>query len=202
MVDWMKASSKAGAALAAAVSLATIAALGCGNGGSGGGASGGVTPQQMADAIRSVISADRAVYASQVVDRLQKDGVIKATERFKEDKTLPLPAQMLRMGAEHAAKNNGSFSYALLSQWPINKQNGPKTEVEKAGLKAVVENPDKPFYKEEKLGDKTYFTAVYPDKAVAAACVTCHNEHQDSPRKDFKEGDVIGAVVIRIPLSQ
>jgi hypothetical protein len=203
MVHWMNASSKAGAALVAAMSLAAVTAAGCGNGGSGGGAAGGVTPQQMADAVRSVIAADRAVYASQVVDRLQKDGVIKATERFKEDKTLPLPAQMLRMGAEHAAKNSGSsFSYALLSQWPINKQNGPKTEVEKAGLKAVADAPDKPFYKEEKLGEKTYFTAVYADKAVAAACVNCHNEHTDSPRKDFKEGDVIGAVVIRIPLGQ
>ena len=193
---------KAYVGLFGAMTLAAAAAVGCGNQGGGGAAAGSVTPQQMADAIRAVIAADRAVYATQVVDRLQGDGAIKASERFKEDKALPLPAQMLRMGSEHAAKLNSSFSYALLSQWPINKQNAPKTEAEKAGLKAVGDNPEKPYYSEEKLGDKTYFTAVYADKAVAPACVSCHNGHADSPRKDFKDNDVLGALVIRIPITK
>jgi hypothetical protein len=30
--------------------------------------------------------------------------------------------------------------------------------------------------------------------------VTCHNGHKDSPRTDFKEGDVLGGVVLRIPI--
>jgi hypothetical protein len=42
---------------------------------------------------------------------------------------------------------------------------------------------------------------VYPDVAVAPACVTCHNAHKDSPRTDFEMGDVMGGVVVRIPLS-
>jgi len=195
-----KKSTKAGALLIGVLALAGVAA--CGNQGAQGGSAAGVTPQQMADALHAVISADRAVYATQVVDRLTTENAIKATERFKEEKTLPLPAQMLRMGSEHAAKTDSSFSYALLSQWPINKQNAPKTDTEKAGLKAVAENPAKNYYAEEKLGDKTYFTAVYADKSVAAACVNCHNGHADSPRKDFKEGDVLGAVVVRIPISK
>ena len=45
-----------------------------------------------------------------------------------------------------------------------------------------------------------YFTAVYADVAVSPSCVTCHNAHEDSPRNDFKAGDVMGGVVIRIPL--
>jgi hypothetical protein len=192
--------SKAGALLCGAMALAGATALGCGN--QGGGAATGVTPQQMADGLQAVIAADRAVYAGQVVDRLTTEGAIKASERFKEDKALPLPAQMLRMGAEHAAKTNSSFSYALLSLWPINKQNAAKTEVEKTGLKFVGDNPGKHYYSEEKLGDKTYFTAVYADKAVAGACAKCHNEHADSPRKDFKEGDIMGALVIRIPITK
>ena len=37
--------------------------------------------------------------------------------------------------------------------------------------------------------------------AVAQACVSCHNSHNDSPRKDFKLKDVMGGVVIRIPIA-
>jgi hypothetical protein len=161
----------------------------------------GLSPQKVADALHAVMSADRTVYTRQVVNRLQnEDKVIKATEHWKDEKTLPLPAQMFRMGSEMVAEKKAGFNYALLSLWPVNKQNVPKTEVEKKGLKYVADNPGKNLYEEETLGGTRYFTAVYADTAVAPACITCHNEHKDSPRKDFKLGEVMGGVVIRIPL--
>jgi hypothetical protein len=160
---------------------------------------GGITPQRMADAIYAVVAADRAVYTKEVVNRLQNEKVIKASEHYKDDKGLPLPAQMFRMGAETVAKSDRSFTYALLSLWPINRQNAAATQAEKDGLKQVAASGAS-YYTEEKLGGKRYFTAVYPDKAVAEACVTCHNDNPDSPRSDFKLGDVMGGVVIRIPV--
>jgi hypothetical protein len=106
------------------------------------------------------------------------------------------------MGAEMVTDKNMGFTYSLLSIWPVNKQNKPKTKLEKEGLQFVVDNLGKNYYGEEKLGDTTYYTAVYADTAVAPACVECHNDHKDSPRQDFKIGDVMGGVVIRIPLSK
>jgi Protein of unknown function (DUF3365) len=76
--------------------------------------------------------------------------------------------------------------------WPVNKQNKPKTKLEKEGLQFVVDNVGKNYYGEEKLGDTLYYTAVYADIAVAPACVECHNAHKDSPRHDFKIGEVMG----------
>lgn len=161
----------------------------------------GISPTTMADALFAVMSADRNVYANEVVYRLQDvDEVIKASEQWQDSKALPLPAQMFRMGSELAAKQTDAFSYALLSKWPINKYNAPATGLEGAGLDSVAENPTKPFYGKETIGDTEYFTAVYADIAVSPACVTCHNAHPNSPRTDFKEGDVMGGVVIRIPL--
>lgn len=160
----------------------------------------GIQPQQMSDALHSVMAADRTVYTRLVVNRLQnQEKVIKASEHWKDEKALPLPAQMFRYGSEMAAEVNKDFAYQLLSLWPVNKQNAPRTEAEKTGLKFVSDNKGKNYYTTEKLGDKTYFTAIYADTAVAPACVTCHNEHKDTPRKDFKLGDVMGGVVIRIP---
>jgi hypothetical protein len=183
----------------ALISAFAAAAAGCGAGGK---TETGISPQVMADGLYAVMSADRAVYAEEVVTRLQdKDKVIKADEHFDDQKALPLPAQMFRMGAERARKGGQGFSYSLLSEWAINKQNAPKTDAERAGLKAVAEG-GKNYYSEESLGGKKYFTAVYADKAVAEGCVTCHNHHADSPRKDFKLGDTIGGVVIRIPLDR
>jgi hypothetical protein len=159
----------------------------------------GITPKTMADALHAVMESDRVVYTRNVVNRLQQEKVIKASEHWKDDKALPLPAQMFRMGSEMVAEKTKDFSYSLLSLWAVNKQNLPKTDVEKAGLEAVAAKPE-PYYGEETLGGKRYFTAVYPDIAVAEACITCHNGHDDSPRSDFKMGETMGGVVVRIPL--
>ena len=186
--------------LAVAVFVAGLAA--CDSKPSGGpDQSAGVSPSKMADALFAIMSADRTVYSNEVVYRLQDvEEVIKASEHWDNQKALPLPAQMFRMSAGLVAKQTDAFSFALLSKWPLNKESAPKTEVEVAGLDSVANNPSKPFYGREKIGDVEYFTAVYADVAVSPSCVTCHNAHQDSPRNDFKAGDVMGGVVIRIPL--
>ena len=161
----------------------------------------GISPQQFTDALHIVMDTDRAIYTKKVVGRLAaKEKVIKASEHFIDDKALPLPAQMFRFGAESVAEKTDKFSYSLQSLWPINSQNAPRTDVEKEGLKFINDNPGQNFYKEEELGGKKYFTAIYADVAVAPVCASCHNEHKDSPRTDFKVGDILGGVVIRVPL--
>lgn len=159
------------------------------------------TPKRMTDWLHLVMSSDRTVYIRLIVNRLQnKEKVIKASEHFEDDKALVLPAQMFRFGAEMVGESTDDFSYSLLSEWPINPQNAPRTPVEKEGLAYIAANKGENFYATEELGGTKYFTAVYADTAVAPACVTCHNDHKDTPRSDFKIGDVMGGVVIRVPM--
>jgi len=163
----------------------------------------GVEPKIMTDALFAVMKADRVNYNQLIVTRMGPKGIgaIKPVEHWKDiDDGIPLPAQMFRAGAEKVAEMTDSFTYSLQSIWPVNKQNGPKTEIEEVGLQYVVDNPGMNYYGEETLGGQNYFTAVYPDVAVGAACVDCHNEHKDTPKTDFKLGDVMGGVVIRVPL--
>ena len=163
----------------------------------------GIEPKIYTDSLFAVMKADRTNYTKLIVKRLGPNGanVIKPDEHWQDmDIGAPLPAQMFRAGAEGVAELTDEFTYSLQSLWPINAQNAPHTEAEKNGLKYIADHPGENFYGEEKLGDTTYFTAVYPDVAVAEPCVACHNAHKDSPRSDFKLGEVIGGVVIRVPL--
>lgn len=161
-----------------------------------------VSARLAADYVHTVIAADRAVYATQVVQRLQdEEKVIQASEHFKEDKALPLPAQMLRMGAQRASAGGG-LRYALISKWAINKTNLPRTDFERRGIEAIVARPEEVFTAYDTVGGVRYFMAMYPDLAVSPACVDCHNKHAESPRQDFREGDVMGGLVISMPLAE
>jgi hypothetical protein len=163
----------------------------------------GIDPKIYTDSLFAVMKADRTNYTKLVVKRLGPLGanVVKPDENWEDhpNGTL-LPAQMFRAGAEAVAEMTDDFTYSLQSEWPINAQNAPKTPMEEEGLKFIGENIGQNFYGEETLGGVTYFTAVYPDVAVSEACTKCHNEHKDSPRDDFKVGEVMGGVVIRVPL--
>lgn len=162
----------------------------------------GIDPGDVTDMLHAVMDSDRTIYTKMIVGRLVAEHkLITATENFEDDISAPLPAQMFRMGAEAVADRTDLFEYSLQSLWPINKPNAEnQTELEKEGLAFVAENIGENFYGEEVIDDLKYFTAVYADVAVAEVCATCHNEHKDSPRTDFKVGDVMGGVVIRIPL--
>jgi len=160
------------------------------------------SPKQLADMLHMVMESDRTVYTRVIVNRLTlQDKVITASEHFEDDQALALPAQMFRFGAEMVGEKTDEFSYSLQSLWAVNSQNTPRTEVEIAGLEFIAENPGERYYGEEELGGMRYFTAVYPDVAVAPACVSSHNDHTDSPRRDFEIGDVMGGVVLRIPMN-
>ena len=169
-------------------------------------AAGGIDPKVVADSLFTVMEADRAVYTKNVVKRIKAEGKIDAKEEWADsgNEHLPLPAQMFRMAAERAKDskhNSAKFFYQLKSPWPINKQNKPVTDVEKAGFNFVVGNKgEEPYYAEEVINGQKYFTAIYADVGVSSACIDCHNDHEDTPKTDFELGDVMGGVVLRIPL--
>lgn len=177
---------------------ATVSLAGCGEG-----ASKGIEPQVYTDSLFAVMKANRTNYTQLIIKRLGPAGSdsIQPIEHWKDsDNGAPLPAQMFRAGAEAVTELTDQFSYSLQSLWPINSQNAPRTDIETQGLNYVANNPGNNFYGEEVLGSVNYFTAVYADVAVSDACTTCHNEHKDSPKTDFKIGDTMGGVVIRVPL--
>ena len=163
----------------------------------------GIPPETVADYIHAVIEADRTFYTVHVVERLQKGGGPEAAENWRAQKAaLPLPAQFLLEASDLAAKTGTPVRYRLISLTPINPQNGPSSDAERNGLKRVEKHPDQSATETIKIGEQVYFQAIYADRAVSQACVACHNSHPQSQKKDYKMNDVLGGLVIEIPLSR
>jgi hypothetical protein len=158
--------------------------------------------ETVADYIHAVIEADRDVYTRHVVERMQTKGVVVASENWQEMNTLPLPAQFLMESGRYIGKKGLGMQYRLISLWPINKRNVATNALESIGLGTILTQPDRPYTGVTKVGNTRYFEAVYADLAVTQACLGCHNAHPDSPKRDFKLNDVMGAIVISIQLGQ
>jgi uncharacterized protein DUF3365 len=159
-----------------------------------------IPAETVADYVHSVIQADRTFYTTDVVERMQMRGIVVASENWRETARLPLPAQFLMETGRLVAAQQSGLQYRLISSWAINKRNSPATDFERTGLAEILVNPDRPYVGVTALDGTPVFQALYPDRAVSQSCVGCHNAHPDSPKKDFKPRDVMGGILLTIPL--
>ena len=160
----------------------------------------GISPAIVADYVHSVVQADRTFYQIQIVDRMQKKGLVFASENWKMTGDLPLPAQFLQESGRLMAKQQKRIRFRLISSWAINKDHRPTTEFERTGLAKILENPDRPYTGITTEGKTRIFQALYADKAVSQHCADCHNGHPQSLKRNFKAGDVMGGVLVTIAL--
>jgi len=208
---WMHTLRTRTVAVIAIIMAVAVTAISC-SGGTTATATPGIAPELVSDYIHTVLEADRTAYTRHVVNRAtmlegkaKADGVVpvEATEAWQQGEGIPLPAQMFRLGSE-IANEKGYFTYNLISPWYINDSHAPKSEFEQTAMDTVIETGE--AYKDyQQVGDQQFFSALYPDVAVAEACVSCHNTHpvhlERYPDKQFVMDEVMGGVVINIPLA-
>ena len=160
----------------------------------------GIPPEKAAAYIYDVIKADRTLYTTEIVNRLQAKNIISASEHWEQENTLMLPAQFLQHSGKLAAENGSEIRYRLIGLWPIYRRNAPVSDLERNALESLRKNPSVPVTGIVTSGRKQYFQAIYPDLAVSQVCIDCHNGHLLSPKRDFKLNDVMGGITITIPL--
>jgi len=140
--------------------------------------------------ILATARAFRSVYAKQVVAQAGRSNVKPDENWTMNDHGIMLPAQFLKA----AGRELDDFDLALIGLTPIYKENLPKTKAEEDALKKLIANPSTGIVTFE---DGSQFKGLVADLAIADSCVACHNSHPTSARKDFKKGDVMGAIVVR-----
>jgi hypothetical protein len=160
----------------------------------------GIPPEKVADYVHAVLEADRTIYTTQIVNRMQEKGIVSAAEHWEQDNALPLPAQFLQHSGRLVAESGRGIRYRLIGLSPIYQRNAPSTDFERKALETLRRQPERPVTGLVASGKKQYFQAIYPDRAVSMACITCHNQHPLSPKRDFKLNDVMGGIAITIPL--
>jgi HAMP domain-containing protein len=159
--------------------------------------------RQTAQSIAAQIAADRATYTEKVVQKLLGERADVSFAPMKDvagPKSLPLPASFVHL-TSNIVNARGFHTVDLLSLWNINPEKKPATDDVRHALEEVVRTPDQAqeiVYE----GKDARFLSVTADMASAQGCVDCHNRHPDSKKRDFRLNDVMGGLVISVPLAK
>lgn len=141
-------------------------------------------------------AAVRTLWTKEIVGAGQKIG-LKFDEHWR-DKDLeagPLPALFLRETAKSMEKSPIRISLFLGSDYPISPDNRFEgLQQEKFQILRQSQQPQF-FY----VSDTRLYTAMFADKAVVEPCIECHNEHEQSPKHDWRLNDIMGGTTWMYP---
>lgn len=140
--------------------------------------------------------AVRALYTQEIVGKGTASG-LRFDERWRDEglEAGPLPALFLREAATSLNKGPVPLGLFLGSDFPISPSNqfrGRQNEI----FARIKQTREPEFFYEDDTGQHT---AMFPDVAGVQGCVTCHNEHPETPKADWVLNDVMGATTWTYP---
>jgi methyl-accepting chemotaxis protein len=157
---------------------------------------------QATEVLALQVNTLRTFYSDEIVTRAKESG-LKVDYDFENRRdTLPLPATLVKALGDKIAQTYPGSQLRLYSRYPFpNRKNEKMDDFEQEALNALERQPQQPFYKVENINGKLSLRYAVAD-LMKKSCVDCHNSHPDSPKKDWKLGDVRGVVEIVVPVNE
>jgi len=149
------------------------------------------------------IQEARTLYSDQAVDRVKAAHNVIVTHDYENQKgAIPLPATYLIKLGQILSEKTPGMSVRLYSDYPFpwrRNEGGARDNFEQEALQKLRQNPQQSFFRFEKFQGISSLRYAQAD-ILKPSCVNCHNTHVDSPKKDWKVGDVRGILEITTPL--
>jgi PAS domain S-box-containing protein len=157
-------------------------------------------------ALQGLIVTDfRKAYASEVVTRLVDSGLEVTHDYQSRPLAFPLPATLTMHLGERLSRDRPGAHLLLLSDYPFPSrasQRPPLDDFEQEALRALrADSQLKSVHRFEVYHGRPSVRYAIADR-MEQSCVDCHNAHPESPKRDWKVGDVRGIVEIIRPLDE
>jgi hypothetical protein len=147
------------------------------------------------------LKAFRTLYTREVVERLRSEGVEVTHDYQEKEGAVPLPATFTMILGKEVGNLPSGGKTRLYSEYPFpwTKDGGPRDDFEKKALHFLKKNSEKTFISIEKYGGRQSIRYATAD-IMRPSCVHCHNTHPQTPKNDWKKGDVRGILEVIHPL--
>ena len=155
---------------------------------------------RLAKSHADLIISFRNFYSSRVLPVVREHSQLAITHDYKQlQGALPIPATLTLDLVEEIAKSNPEMNLRLVSQYPFPWRKITLDSFEKEALAALQASGKNEFLRLDDAPGGKLLRYAAPIR-LAESCVGCHNSHPDSPKRDWKEGDVRGIQVMSLPL--
>ncbi|PTD97020.1 methyl-accepting chemotaxis protein [Pseudothauera lacus] len=144
----------------------------------------------------------RQFYVRAIVPKAAAQGLQLTHDYDGDPHGIPLPASMMRALAEMGG-DGGATALRLYSDAPFAFRNDALARIDDFGRAALAQlrsNPAATYTRVDTLHGRPVLRLARADVMTEANCVDCHNAHPDSPRRDWKIGDVRGVIEASVPL--
>ncbi|MDQ2817272.1 MAG: adenylate/guanylate cyclase domain-containing protein [Candidatus Eremiobacteraeota bacterium] len=155
---------------------------------------------RQASDLDSVITGVRGFYTTDIVDRVRSSrGQIKVIPNYHAVRgAIPIPATFSLQLGHIVNEHQGNISYRFVSDFPFKHRAPHKLDdFERQALAALRAQKSGPLTSVSWNGLSTHVRYVTPI-VMSASCVACHNSNPDSPKRDWKIGDVRGIQEVSI----
>lgn len=145
----------------------------------------------------------RGYYAANVVNPVLSSSNVKPSINHAGDpQAIPLPATMIHDLSEKLSKDGeNAVQLSLYSQYPFpNRTSRKLDDFQRDAWTFLNKNPEQVFSQTKEQAGSTFVRVAIADKMVANGCVACHNSHPDTPKADWKLGDVRGVLEVIVPI--
>ena len=138
----------------------------------------------------------RGYYTKNIISKALGTGALQPSINHRDlEEGIPLPATMIHDLSKLLEKNDTTM--ALYSAYPFpNRSERKLDDFSQAAWEYLSKNPEGVYSREEKRNGKTVMRVAIADLMAAQGCVDCHNGHPDTPKDDWKLGDVRGVLEI------
>jgi two-component system, sensor histidine kinase and response regulator len=156
---------------------------------------------QAAQNYSDTITNFRDFYLQEVVARVQGSDIAVTHDYRMMDKAIPIPATMVLDLSDYLNSKDLEVTIALLSDYPFPARTGRAlADFDVKALNSLRETGSDKFYEFVHENDETVLHFASPVR-MQQGCVDCHNSHPDSPKRDWKVGDVRGVQIVELPTS-
>lgn len=142
------------------------------------------------------------LYSTEVVAKLGHHGIEATADYASVEGGVPLPATLLTLLLARVGEGPSGMEGSHFSEYPFpQRQSIPTLDgFQQNALSELQRSPDEAFvcFERDEQGRSVVRHATA--RVMAPACVTCHNTHPDSPKRDWEVGDVRGVLEIVRPL--
>lgn len=138
----------------------------------------------------------RGYYTKNVIKKVLANSDIKpSTDHAKTENSIPLPATLIHDLSELLKELDTTIS--LYSAYPFpGRSSRVLDDFQKEAWTFLNENPKGVFTREALVNGKRTLRVASADIMVAQGCVNCHNSRADTPKDDWKLGDVRGVLEV------